>query len=57
MAVVTPPSAELVLELRKKFNQKLEKDGTKVQGKPVHIFNISKSNFDAFEHLPISIII
>lgn len=33
MAVVTPPSAVLVQELRKKFNQKLEKEGTKVQGK------------------------
>lgn len=33
MAVVTPPSAALVQELRKKFNQKLENDGTKVQGK------------------------
>lgn len=33
MAVVTPPSAALIQELRKKFYQKLENDGTKVQGK------------------------
>lgn len=40
MAVVTPPSAALVQELRKKFNQKLENDGTKVQGKITYFNSI-----------------
>lgn len=64
MAVVTPPSAALVQELRKKFNQKLENDGTKVQGKITlliqynHIFYMySAQSQMQFIEIPNSIII